>query len=277
MDHPVIPPLMGLVSLVGAGPGDPELITMKGLRRLRGADLVAYDRLVNPILLRECSPKAELIYVGKHDPHHRPSRQQSDINQLLIDAARQGRSVVRLKGGDPFVFGRGGEEALALSKAGVPFEIVPGISSAVAVPAYAGIPVTHRELASSLAIVTGHEAGAAEQDEGRAGVDWRALATGIDTLVVLMGVARLEGIVAELIRHGRPATTPTAMIGWGTTGDQQTVAATLATITAEVQGAGLGNPATLVVGEVVSLHTLLGWFVHDKRSVEAKSVPVETP
>ena len=204
------PQLSGLVSLVGAGPGDPELITMKGLRRLREAELVAYDRLVNPVLLRECHPRAELIYVGKHDPH-RPSCPQERINDLLIESARAGKRVVRLKGGDPLVFGRGGEEALALSEAEVAFEIVPGISSALAVPAYAGIPVTHRGLASSMAIVPGHE------DPGKeaTSVDWQALATAVDTLVILMGVERLDSIVAELVRHGRDPSTPAAMIRWG--------------------------------------------------------------
>jgi uroporphyrin-III C-methyltransferase len=256
------PELMGLVSLVGAGPGDPELITMKGLRRLREAELVAYDRLVNPILLRECNPKAELIYVGKHDPN-RPTQPQQTINQLLIDTARSGKSVVRLKGGDPFVFGRGGEEAAALREAGVPFEVVPGISSAVAAPAYAGIPVTHRGLASSVAIVTGHDADDSQEEQRN--VDWSALATATDTLVVLMGVKRLEFIIAELIRHGRPAQEPAALISWGTTSDQKTVVATLATLALEARKAELGNPATLVIGQVVSLHPTLDWFIHDKR------------
>ncbi len=252
------PQLSGLVSLVGAGPGDPELITMKGLRRLREAELVAYDRLVNPVLLRECHPRAELIYVGKHDPH-RPSCPQERINDLLIESARAGKRVVRLKGGDPLVFGRGGEEALALSEAEVAFEIVPGISSALAVPAYAGIPVTHRGLASSMAIVPGHE------DPGKeaTSVDWQALATAVDTLVILMGVERLDSIVAELVRHGRDPSTPAAMIRWGTTGDQQTVVATVATIAAEVERVDFEAPATLVIGEVVRLRTQLAWFVPD--------------
>ena len=252
------PQLSGLVSLVGAGPGDPELITMKGLRRLREAELVAYDRLVNPVLLRECHPRAELIYVGKHDPH-RPSCPQERINDLLIESARAGKRVVRLKGGDPLVFGRGGEEALALSEAEVAFEIVPGISSALAVPAYAGIPVTHRGLASSMAIVPGHE------DPGKeaTSVDWQALATAVDTLVILMGVGRLDSIVAELVRHGRDPSTPAAMIRWGTTGDQQTVVATVATIAAEVERVDFEAPATLVIGEVVRLRTQLAWFVPD--------------
>ncbi len=264
------PQLSGLVSLVGAGPGDPELITMKGLRRLREAELVAYDRLVNPVLLRECHPRAELIYVGKHDPH-RPSCPQERINDLLIESARAGKRVVRLKGGDPLVFGRGAEEALALSEAEVAFEIVPGISSAVAVPAYAGIPVTHRGLASSMAIVTGHE------DPGKeaTSVDWQALATAVDTLVILMGVGRLDSIVAELVRHGRDPSTPAAMIRWGTTGDQQTVVATVATIAAEVERVGFEAPATLVIGEVVRLRTQLAWFVPDLQASPGRENEVE--
>lgn len=253
---------MGLVSLVGAGPGDPELITMKGLRRLREADLVAYDRLANPILLRECNPQAKLIYVGKHDPN-RPNQSQQEINQLMIEASRTGKNVVRLKGGDPFLFGRGGEEASALCEAGVPFEVVPGITSAVAVPAYAGIPLTHRDFASSIAIVTGHDA---EHSQGkRQSIDWSTVATATDTLVVLMGVKKLESITSQLIQHGRPVEEPAALISWGTTSDQKTVVATLETIALEAREVKLANPATLVVGQVVSLHPTLDWFIHDKR------------
>ena len=266
--------LMGLVSLVGAGPGDPELITMKGLRRLHEADLVAYDRLVNPILLRECNPKAKLIYVGKHDPN-RPNQSQEGINQLLIDAARTGKNVVRLKGGAPFIFGRGGEEASALCKAGIPFEVGPGISSAVAVPAYAGIPLTHRDFSSSIAIVTGHEA---ENTQGaQRNVDWSALATATDTLVVLMGVKKLEFIITQLIQHGRSVQEPAALISWGTTSEQRTVVATLETIALEARKAELANPATLVIGQVVSLHPTLDWFIHDKRMSIIGATRATTP
>lgn len=244
----------GFVALVGAGPGDPDLLTVKGLRRLRTADVVVYDALVNTDLLRECREEAELIYVGKRAGAAVHS--QAAINTLLIEKARAGLHVVRLKGGDPFVFGRGGEEAAALQAAGIAWEVVPGITSAIGVPAYAGIPVTHREYASSLAIVTGHED--PEREESR--IDWQALAQGIDTLVFLMGVGRLAHIATQLIAHGRASETPAAVIRWGTTPEQETVTGTLATIAAEVVRAGLTAPATLVVGEVVRLREQLGWF-----------------
>ncbi|GAB4204776.1 MAG: hypothetical protein OHK0022_30210 [Roseiflexaceae bacterium] len=247
-------PNRGFVSLVGAGPGDPELITTKGLRRLRAADVVVYDALVSPELLAECRAGAELIDVGKRGGQ--PSAGQAAINALLVARARAGLLVVRLKGGDPFVFGRGGEEAEALQAAGVAWEVVPGVSSAVGVPAYAGIPVTHRALASSVAFVTGHE----DPDKPASRINWQALATGVDTLVFLMGVGRLPEIAAQLIAHGRPASTPAAVIRWGTTPDQESVVATLATIAEEAARAGLGAPATLVIGEVVRLHGQLRWF-----------------
>jgi uroporphyrin-III C-methyltransferase len=250
-----VPP--GLVSLVGAGPGDPELITVKALRRLQHADVVAYDRLVNPVLLREARADAEIIYVGKHgDDPTQTSCSQESINVLLIDRARTGQNVVRLKGGDPFVFGRGSEEALELKEAGIPFEIVPGITSAIAVPAYAGIPVTHRGLATSVTIVTGHE----DPTKDRPGVDWAALAKGADTLVVLMGVGRLEAITQALEQGGRSPDTPAAVIRWGTTQEQVTVTGTLATIAQRVRDAALRAPATLVIGEVAGLREHLQWF-----------------
>lgn len=242
----------GFVSLVGAGPGDPELISVKGLRRLRAAEVVVYDALVAPELLDECRPGVELIDVGKRAGQQ--SCAQAAITALLIAQAEAGRQVVRLKGGDPFLFGRGGEEALALQAAGIAWEVVPGVSAALAVPAMAGIPVTHRGMAASLAIVTGHTARGGHLPE----LDWGALATGVDTLVVLMGVGHLAEIAERLIAAGRAATTPTAVIRWGTTARQATVVATLATIAAEVARAGLGVPATLVVGEVVGLHAQLG-------------------
>jgi uroporphyrin-III C-methyltransferase len=244
----------GFVSLVGAGPGDPELLTLKGLRRLRAADVVVYDALVSVELLRECRADAELIYAGKRAGQH--YRSQDEINALLIEKARAGLQVVRLKGGDPFVFGRGGEEASVLAQAGIAWEAVPGVSSAIGVPAYAGIPVTHRAIASSFAVITGHED--AQREESR--LRWQALAQGIDTLVFLMGVGRLAEISAQLIAHGRPAETPAAVIRQGTTADQETVIGTLATIAADVERAGLSAPATLVVGEVVRLRAQLSWF-----------------
>lgn len=244
----------GFVSLVGAGPGDPDLMTVKGLRRLRAADVVVYDALANPVLLHECRADAELIDAGKRAG--RPHRSQAAINQLLIAHARRGCRVVRLKGGDPFMFGRGGEEAAALADAGVAWEVVPGVSSAIGVPAYAGIPVTHRAVASSVAIITGHE----DPDRDETRIHWSALAQGIDTLVFLMGLGRLPTIAAQLIAHGRPADTPAAAIRCGTIADQETVVATLATIADAVARAGLSAPATLVVGEVVRLREQLSWF-----------------
>ena len=246
----------GLVSLVGAGPGDPDLLTVKALRRLQGADVVAYDRLVNVALLRECRPDAELVYVGKHDPSSvRPSCPQGDINSLLVDRAQLGKRVVRLKGGDPFVFGRGGEEALALAKAGLAFEVVPGISSAVAAPAYAGIPVTHRHVAASFAVVAGHE----DPGKGSSSHNWHALAQ-VDTLIILMGVGRLPAIQAELLNAGRSPDTPAAAVQWGTTKEQRTVVGTLATLAETVREAGLSAPAALVIGEVVALRERLRWY-----------------
>jgi uroporphyrin-III C-methyltransferase len=244
----------GFVSLVGAGPGDPELLTVKGLRRLREADVVVYDALVNPDLLNECRADAELIYAGKRAGQ--PARTQASINALLIAKARAGLRVVRLKGGDPFVFGRGGEEAEALQAAGVTWEVVPGVTSAIGVPAYAGIPITHRAVASSVAFVTGHEDPARAQTR----INWRALAEGIDTLVFLMGIGRLAHIAEQLIGHGRAADTPAAVIRWGTTPEQETVTGTLATIAAQVARAGLTAPAILIVGEVVRLRERLSWF-----------------
>ncbi|HIE53227.1 MAG TPA: uroporphyrinogen-III C-methyltransferase [Armatimonadetes bacterium] len=244
----------GTVYLVGAGPGEAGLITVKGLRCLRAADVVVYDRLVNPQLLREAKPEAELIYVGKA-----PDRQafkQEEINDLLVDLARQGRTVCRLKGGDPFVFGRGGEEAEALAANGVPFEVVPGVTSAVAAPAYAGIPVTHRQWASSLAFITGHE----DPTKGPSALRWEQLAGGVDTLVFLMGVGRLPAIVENLLRHGRDPRTPVALVRWGTYPVQETLVGTLGDIVEKAQVANFQPPAVVVVGEVVRLREKLRWF-----------------
>ncbi len=251
----------GFVSLVGAGPGDPELMTVKGLRRLQSADVVVFDALIPQELLRVCRPGAELIDVGKRAGQ--PSAAQPAINALLVDRARRGLRVVRLKGGDPFVFGRGGEEAEALAAAQIAWEVVPGVSSAVAAAAYAGIPLTHREHAASFAVVTGHE------DERRAAtrLDWAALAS-IDTLVVLMGLGRLERVAETLIAHGRSPETPAAVISHGTTPSQRTVVGTLASIAADVALAALPAPATLVVGNVVLLRDRLAWFAPNTPLVE---------
>lgn len=244
----------GKVWLVGAGPGDPGLITVAGLERLREADVIVYDRLVSPRLLEHAREGAELIFVGKVAGEG--GHNQAKINELLIEKGREGKRVVRLKGGDPFVLGRGGEEAEALRAAGLSFEVVPGVTSAVAVPAYAGIPVTHRGVASSFAVVTGHE----DPGKGDPAIDWGRLATAVDTLVLLMGAKTLPEIVEKLIAGGRPAATPVAVIRWGTTPDQRTVTGTLADIVQRVEEAKLQPPAITVVGEVVRLRETLAWF-----------------
>jgi uroporphyrinogen III methyltransferase / synthase len=244
----------GFVSLIGAGPGDPGLLTLRGAEALSVADVVIYDYLANPALLAHAPLDAERIYVGKKAGSHTLS--QDEINALLVERGLAGQQVARLKGGDPFVFGRGGEEALALAEAGIPFEVVPGISSAVAAPAYAGIPVTHRGLASSFAVVTGHEDPAKEETA----LDWERLATGVDTLVLLMGIGNLPQIVEQLVAHGRPADTPVAVVRWGTMPDQQMVSGTLADIVESVETARLKPPAVTIVGAVASLHDRLRWF-----------------
>lgn len=244
----------GKVYLVGAGPGDPELITVKGLRCLRAAEVVVYDRLVNPALLDEVPASARRIFVGKQPG--RCSLRQEEINALLIEQARLGRIVVRLKGGDPFVFGRGGEEALALAGVGIAFEIVPGITSAIAVPAYAGIPVTHRGQSGVLTIVTGHET----PEHAAPLVDWEALARLDGTLVILMGVATLPAITRRLLAAGLASTTPVAVIEQGTVTQQRMVTGPLAEIAGRVTTAGLRSPAVIVIGRVVDLSALLSWF-----------------
>lgn len=237
----------GIVYLVGAGPGDPRLITVLGLDRLRQAEVVIYDRLVSERLLDEAPAAAERIFVGKSPGEH--SCKQEEINDLLLRHARMGRIVVRLKGGDPFVFGRGSEEAMACAEAGIPWEIVPGVSSAISVPALAGIPVTHRELAAGFAVVTGH---CAEGDRQ----DWAALAR-VETLIVLMGLSRLPEISAALLVHGRGGETPVAAIAQGSLPGERIVVGTLATIAGDVARVGLKAPATIVVGEVVRMRERL--------------------
>lgn len=244
----------GKVYLVGAGPGDPGLVTVAAAKRLREADVVVYDRLAAPSLLQYARKGAELLFVGKEGGGM--CADQTAINRLLVEKAGQGKRVVRLKGGDPFVFGRGGEEAEALRVARIPFEVVPGVTSAVAVPAYAGIPVTHRGLAASFAVITGHEDPAKEES----GIRWDRIAQGADTLVFLMGVRTLAEIVRQLVAHGRPESTPVAVIRWGTTPEQRTVTGTLGDIVHKVEAAGLAPPAVTVVGEVVRLRERLSWF-----------------
>jgi uroporphyrinogen III methyltransferase/synthase len=256
----------GLVSLVGAGPGDPGLITVRGADALSQADVVVYDRLVNERLLDLLPADAERIFAGKGPDAHAMS--QDEINALLVERGREGKRVVRLKGGDPFVFGRGGEEALALAGAGVPFEIIPGVSSAIAAPAYAGIPVTHRGIASSVAFITGHE----DPEKLERVVDWATLAAGADTLVLLMGTGQLAEIAEQLIAAGRPSETPVAVIEWGTLPRQRTVVGTLADIAARARDAGIAPPAITIVGDVVRLRDDLRWF--DARPLSGQQVLV---
>jgi uroporphyrinogen III methyltransferase / synthase len=252
----------GRVCLVGAGPGDPGLLTVRALERLREAEVVIYDRLVNPELLDEAPADALRIFAGKRVGSH--CLPQAAINALLVHHANAGRFVVRLKGGDPFVFGRGGEEALALAKAGIPFEVVPGVSSAIAVPAYAGIPITHRGLASSFAVLTGHEDPSKDGDA----TDWKKLATAVDTLVILMAVGSFPRIVGALLAHGRPPETPVALIRWGTTEAQEVRVGTLADIVGRARG--LEPPVVAVVGDVVSLRKQLAWSVEAATAISAR-------
>ena len=244
----------GTVFLVGAGPGDPTLITVKGVECLQKAGLVVYDRLSSTRLLDYAPAHAERVFMGKEPDT--PGQLQRTINQVLVRAAQAGKTVVRLKGGDPFVFGRGGEEAMALQAAGVPFEVVPGVTSAVAVPAYAGIPVTHRGFASSFTVVSGSE------DPGKleSSLDWQALATLPGTLVVLMGWRSLPRIVQTLLDHGRPPDTPVAATQWGTTANQRTVSGALSNIVRLGRQAGLSSPVVTVIGPVASLRDRLRWF-----------------
>jgi len=244
----------GKVYLVGAGPGDPGLISVKGLDFLKKADVIVYDRLLDERLLDSAASTAEKIYAGKAVGEH--TRPQAEINRLLVTKAREGKTVVRLKGGDPFVLGRGGEEADFLAQNRVPFEVVPGITSAIAVPAYAGIPVTHRGLSSSFAVITGHE-DPVKQDSS---INWEKLATGVDTLIFLMGMKNLLEIVSKLVEFGRPADTPVAVIKEGTRPEQETVVGSLEDIVAKVKNKDLAPPAIIVVGEVVRLRDRLRWF-----------------
>lgn len=244
----------GKVYLVGAGPGDVGLITVKGQELLKKAEVVVYDRLANDRLLNLCPPDCEYIYVGKTPDHH--TLKQPEINEVLVDKAKEGKLTVRLKGGDPYVFGRGGEEAERLREEGIEFEVVPGITSAIAVPSYAGIPVTHRHLTSTFTVITGHEDPTKEDSQ----INWQGLSEDPGTLIFLMGVGNLPKIVERLIRGGKDASTPVALIRWGTRPEQQVVSGTLETIEEEVAKAGLTSPAIIIVGEVVSMRDTLRWF-----------------
>ena len=258
--------LSGKVYLIGAGPGDPGLITVKGLRRLRQADVVVYDRLVDSRLLRELREGAGLVYVGKGVGER--AMEQDEINRCLVAEARQGKVVARLKGGDPFVFGRGGEEALALAQAGIPFEVVPGVTSAIAAPAYAGIPVTHRDTAASFTVVTGSE----DPSKHEASVRWDLLACSGGTLVLLMGWNELGRITRTLIEGGMEASTPVALVRWGTEPSQRVVTGTLEDVVGRGEEAGLTPPVVAVIGQVADLRREISWF--DNRPLFGKRVLV---
>lgn len=245
-------PRTGRVSLVGAGPGDPELLTLKAARLLAAADVVVYDHLVSPQVLDLIGPVARRIYVGKQRNHH--TMKQDEINDLLVRLARQGRHVLRLKGGDPFVFGRGGEEMQELAAAGVDFEVVPGITAACGVSAYAGIPLTHRDHAQSCTFVTGH------LKDGAAELDWAGLARPRQTVVIYMGLTALAQICAKLVAHGLPPSMPAAVVQQGTTAAQRVVTGTLADLAPRVEAAGLESPCLTIVGEVVRLRESLDWY-----------------
>jgi uroporphyrinogen III methyltransferase / synthase len=242
----------GMVFLIGAGPGDPGLLTLKGKRCLEEADVVVYDALANPRLLQHAKPGAELIYVGKRASQH--TLPQEQIGRVLVERAEAGKVVARLKGGDPFIFGRGGEEAEELVAARVPFEVVPGVTAAVAAPAYAGIPLTHRDFTSTVAFVTGHE----DPTKDQSSIAWDKIATGIGTLVFFMGVGQLPEIVGQLLRNGRSPATPAAVVRWGTRADQEVVVGTLADLPEKSRG--MKPPALIIVGEVVALREKLRWF-----------------
>jgi uroporphyrin-III C-methyltransferase len=241
----------GMVSIVGAGPGDPELITLRGLARIRAAEVLVHDRLVAPELIAEAPADAEVMFAGK--ARGIAALDQRAIEALLIGRARAGKRVVRLKGGDPYLFGRGGEEVVALVAAGIPVEVVPGLSSAIAAPASAGIPVTHRELSSSLTIVTGHE----DPAKPETAVDWEWLAASRGTLVILMGLSQLPRIASRLIAGGLPRETASAVVASGTTAGQRVITAPLGELAAAARAAQLVAPALIVVGDVVRVRDLL--------------------
>lgn len=244
----------GKVYLVGAGPGDIGLLTVKGLRCLEKADVVIYDFHLNAQILNYINHDAEFIYAGKRGGHHEMT--QDEINDVMVRKAREGKIVCRLKGGDPFVFGRGGEEAEVLAKNGIDFEIVPGVSSAIAAPAYAGIPLTHRLYSSTFAVIPGYE----DATKGNSSIDWSKLATGVGTLVILMAIRNIENLVEKLIKNGRSPDTPVAVIRWGTRPDQRTIVSTLRNLVSEIKDNEIKPPSVIVVGDVVRLRDSLKWY-----------------
>jgi uroporphyrin-III C-methyltransferase len=245
-------PASGMVWLVGAGPGDPDLLTVKALRLLQHADVVVYDHLVGSDIMALIRPQARQIYAGKQSSKH--TLPQEAINDLLVDLARQGLRVVRLKGGDPFIFGRGGEELETLAKAGVTFEVVPGVTAATGCAAYAGFPLTHRQHAQSVTFVTGH------LKDGTVNLDWPALARPGQTVVFYMGIGAAADICRQMINHGLPSMTPAAVVRNGTLASQQTLLATLGTLPHRIAETGIKPPALIIVGSVVGLHEKLSWF-----------------
>lgn len=255
-----------MVYLIGAGPGDPGLLTLKAKECIEQANVIVYDKLANPKILSYAQPNTQMIYVGKESNRH--TMKQEDINTLLVKLAQEGKTVARLKGGDPFVFGRGGEEALELVQNNIPFEIVPGVTSAIAVAAYAGIPVTHRNIAVSFAVVTGHE----NPDKDQSGIKWQGLAQATDTLVFLMGIENLANITKNLLAYGRSADTPAAIIRCGTHPEQKVLVTTLGNASVDVLKNNLKPPAIFIVGEVVRLREKLAWF--DKNILCGKKVVV---
>jgi uroporphyrin-III C-methyltransferase/precorrin-2 dehydrogenase/sirohydrochlorin ferrochelatase len=246
-------PRIGKVHLVGAGPGNPDLLTLGALRALQQADVVVYDHLVGDGILDLARRDAQRIYAGKEASNH--SMRQQDINELLVRLARQGKRVVRLKGGDPFIFGRGGEELEVLARAGIPFEVVPGVTAASGVSCYSGIPLTHRDHAQACVFVTGH------LKDGTVNLDWPALARPRQTIVIYMGLAALAEICRQLATHGLPQSTPAAVVEQGTTAHQRVVAGTLSTLPALAAESALQPPCLIIVGSVVSLREPLSWFV----------------
>jgi uroporphyrin-III C-methyltransferase len=244
----------GKVYLVGAGPGDPKLITVYGLECIQKADVIVYDRLISKDLLKHAKKDAELIYCGKLPGKHELIQEQ--IHETIVEKALEDKVVVRLKGGDPFVFGRGAEEAEVLKNQGIPYEVVPGITSGIAAPAYAGIPVTHRDYASSFAIVTGHGRADKQTDT----INWEALAQGIDTIAFYMGIKNLPYICQNLIEHGKNGKTPVSVIQWGTTASQVTITGTLETIVEDVEKNNITHPAIVLVGQVVEMRDKIKWF-----------------
>jgi uroporphyrinogen III methyltransferase / synthase len=258
---------IGKVYLVGAGPGDPGLITVRGKSLLERAEVVVYDYLASKKLLKHVPASAELVYVGKKGGVQH-THTQEEINQMLVDHAQRGKMVVRLKGGDPFIFGRGGEEVQQLFAAGVPFEVVPGVTSATAAATYAGIPITHRDYTASVAFLTGHE----DPTKETSGINWEKLATGVGTLVIYMGIKNLPTIVANMIKFGRDPKTPVAVVRWASTPEQRSVVGTLETIAQVVKDADIKPPSLIIIGEVVSLRSTIDWY--EKRLLFGRKIIV---